>query len=59
MAKFGVFESVPPALFGTLSSMMATREKTALMSRKGTSTTIRFKKVVISRPDVSSLAFLL
>jgi hypothetical protein len=39
--------------------MIVTREKTALMSRKGTSTTIRFMKVVTSRPDVSSLLLLM
>jgi hypothetical protein len=58
MAKFGVFEADPPALVGTFNSMIVMREKTALMSRKGISTTIRFKNVVTSRPGVSSLPLL-
>jgi hypothetical protein len=54
-----LFRAAPPLLVGTDSSMIVMREKTALMSRKGMSTTIRFRKVVTSRPGVSSLPLLL
>jgi hypothetical protein len=58
MAKFGVLKADALALVGTLRSRIVTREKTALTRRKGMSTTIRFMKVVTSRPDDSSLALL-
>jgi hypothetical protein len=58
IAKLGVFEIAPPALVGTLNSIMVIRENTALMSRKGISTTIRFKNEVIFNSGVSTIRFL-
>ena len=44
---------MPPDAVGTLSSRMVMRENTAVMSRNGTSTTIRFINEVIFSSGVS------
>ena len=43
-----LFGAAPLALLGRSSSTIVSREKTAVISRNGTSTTIRFRKVVTS-----------
>jgi hypothetical protein len=54
MLKFGrLTAALAAAAVGTLSSRIVTREKTALISRNGTSTTIRFRKVVMSSSGTS------
>ncbi|MEJ2699301.1 MAG: hypothetical protein P8Z70_06550 [Desulfuromonadales bacterium] len=53
LLKFGLTDAEAPAVVGTLKFMTVTRENTALMSRNGTSTTIRFMNVVISNSGAS------
>jgi hypothetical protein len=47
--KVGSLTVGPPAELGRLSSTIVMRENTAVISRNGTNTTIRLRKVVMSR----------